>query len=664
MKSRLHETVEAVTMNADFPSLFLPFTIKNMTLRNRVCSTAHFAEWMADADGQPNADCVAYMAERARGGIGMVTTGATVTMPGAGPGYFQNLDDGFVDAYRVLAKAVHGHGAKLIAQLLHAGDQPPVIGNAPVARIRLGEYLPALPGAEGTPPAATPGSMRDWSEQGLREIVQSFAEGAGRAQAGGADGVELHAHERYLLAQFLSPFYNRRGDSYGGPLENRARLVVETLAAIRKETGDDFVVGVRLKARDFHPEGMVEEDCIQLINLLDREGLIDYVSLTAGTDQIHHGPMYLPDGGLLPMVGEIKRAVDVPVLHAGRITDPRMAERALAEGQVDLVGMTKAHIADPHLMNKLAEGRPAEIRPCVRCLHCLEMEPVNCIYNPLTGREREWSAPARAATGKRVVIVGAGPAGMEAAIAAAGWGHRVAVLEKAESIGGQILLAGAGKLRRKMLEIAEFYERQARAGRFEVRTGASADEATVMELDPEVVVIATGSRPVRPAVHGFETEKILTVRELLEGPAPAGKRVLIVDRLGGHEAFVAADVLAGAGCEVQYISPLSKVGERLGPRDGGVLYEELAGRGVGFEAGLDIGHAADDGVVLKRVATGREIDYGRFELIVFAGEEEPVNELGSLLEKLVPELRVIGAADGNPSIRSATLDGARVGMDI
>ena len=651
-------------MNADFPHLFSPFTIKNMTLQNRVCSTAHFAEWMADEDGLPNAECVAYMAERARGGIGIVTTGATVTMPGAEPGYFQNLDDRFVDAYRVLAKAVHEHGAKLIAQLLHAGDQPPVIGNAPVARLGLGEYLPALPEAEGTPAAATPGPMRNWTARELGEIVKSFAEGAGRVQAGGADGVELHAHERYLLAQFLSPFYNRRSDSYGGHLENRARLVVETLAAIRKETGDDFVVGVRLKARDFHPEGMVEEDCIRLINLLEREGLIDYVSLTAGTDQIHHGPMYLPDGGLLPMVGEIKRAVDVPVLHAGRITDPHMAERALAEGQVDLVGMTKAHIADPHLVNKLWEGRAEEIRPCVRCLHCLKMEPVNCIYNPLTGREREWSTPARAVTGKRVVIVGAGPAGMEAAIAAAGRGHRVAVLEKAEAIGGQILLAGAGKLRRKMLEIADFYERQARAGLFEMRTGVAAEEATVMELDPEVVVIATGSRPVRPTVHGFETEKILTVRELLERPAPVGKRVLIVDRLGGHEAFVAADVLAGTGFEVRYISPLSKVGERMGARDGGVLYEKLTGRGVRFEAGLDIGHATDDGVVLRQVATGREIDYGQFDVMVFAVEEKPVNELGSLLAKLVPELRVTGAADGNPSIRSATLDGARVGMDI
>ena len=651
-------------MNTDFPNLFSSFTIKNITLRNRVCSTAHFAEWMADEEGLPNAACVAYMAERARGGIGMVTTGATVTMPGAGPGYFQNFDDGFVEAYRVLAEAVHGHGARLMAQLLHAGDQPPVIGNAPVARIRLGEYLPALPEAEGTPPAATPGPMRDWTTRELGEIVKSFAEGAGRVQAGGADGVELHAHERYLLAQFLSPFYNRRGDSYGGHLENRARLVVETLAAIREETGDDFVVGVRLKARDFHPEGMVEEDCIRLINLLEREGLIDYVSLTAGADQIHHGPMYLPDGGLLPMVGEIKRAVDVPVLHAGRITDPRMAERTLAEGHVDLVGMTKAHIADPHLVNKLWEGRPAEIRPCVRCLHCLEIEPVNCIYNPLTGREREWSAPARAATGKRVVIVGAGPAGMEAAIAAAGRGHRVTVLEKAEVIGGQILLAGAGKLRRKMLEIADFYERRARAGLFEVRTGVAADEATVMELDPEVVVIATGSRPVRPQLDRFDSKKVLTVRELLEREAPAGKRVLIVDRLGGHKAFVAADVLAEAGCEVKYISPLSKVGERLGARDGGVLYEKLSGRGVAFEAGLDIGRATDDGIVLKQVATGREIDYGRFDVMVFAVEEKPVNELGSLLGTMVPRVAVIGAADGNPSIRSATLDGARVGMDI
>ena len=658
------ETCDLMTTNPKYPNLFSPFTIKNITLRNRVCSTAHFAEWMADDEGLPNAESVAYMAERARGGIGMVTTGATVTLPGAGPGYFQNVDDRFIERYRVLAEDVHAHGAKLIAQLLHAGDQAPVLGKLAVARLRLGEYLPVPPAAAGTPPAPRSPPMRDWTEHQLREIVRSFAEGAGRARAGGADGVELHAHERYLLAQFLSPFYNRRTDSYGGELENRARLVIETLAEIRAETGDDFVVGVRLKARDFHPEGMVEADCIRLIQLLQREGLIDYVSLTGGTDQVHHGPMYLPDGALLPIVGAIRRAVDVPVLHAGRITDPRMAEQALADGHVDLVGMTKAHIADPHLVNKLAEGRGAEIRPCVRCLHCLEIEPVTCIYNPLTGREAQWSAPAPASTAKRVVIVGAGPAGMEAALTAAQRGHDVTVLEKSDVIGGQILLAGAGRLRKKLLEIPAFYERQARSGLFEVRTGVTADPETVGGFDPEVVIVATGSVPVRPRLDGIDPGKIFTAREIVEQQAPGGNRVLIVDRLGEHQAFVAADVLALADCEVKYISPLGNVGEQLGNRDGGVLYERLDGVGVGFEAGLDIARATEHGVAVKSVATGQECAYGQFDLIVFAVEEKPVNELVALLAPVVPHVSAIGAANGMPSIRSATLEGACVGREI
>jgi 2,4-dienoyl-CoA reductase-like NADH-dependent reductase (Old Yellow Enzyme family)/thioredoxin reductase len=651
-------------LDTRFPNLFSPFTIKNMTLRNRVCSTAHFAEWMADDDGLPNREFVAYMAERAQGGIGLVTTGATVTLPGSGPGYLQNIDDRFIEGYRTLANAVHEHGASLIAQLLHAGDQAPVIGKVPVARLRLGEYLPIPPVATGTPPPPVSPPMRDWTLEQLREISSSFAEGARRAEAGGVDGVELHAHERYLLAQFLSPFYNRRSDSYGGTLENRARLVIEILEEIRNKTGDDFVVGVRLKARDFHPEGMVETDCIRLIEFLQSRDLVDYVSLTGGTDQIHMGPMYLADGALLPMIGDIKRAVDVPVVHAGRITDPVMAEQALANGQVDLVGMTKAHIADPHLINKLASGTESEIRPCVRCLHCLEIEPVTCIYNPLTGRESEWSKSLMAATAKRVVIIGAGPAGMETALTAAKRGHEVTVLEKSDLIGGQIMLAGAGQLRKKILEIADFYDRQARSGLFEIQTGIEVNAETIESFNPDAVIVATGSIPRQPKFTGTKSCKIVTVREIVEQQALVGNRALIVDRLGEHHAFVAADVLRLAQNTVKYITPRREVGGQLGARNGGILYEKLNAVGVEFAAGLDVTRNTEEGVVVQDMNTGHESIYGHFDVIVFAEEENPSNQLVSILTPSIPFVRAVGAANGNPSIRSATLDGALIGREI
>ena len=251
------------------------------------------------------------------------------------------------------------------------------------------------------------------------------------AREGGADGVELHAHQHHLLSQFLSPACNHRDDAYGGSFGNRARLLVDALAAIRQAVGDDFAVGVRLKAHDMHAEGHDEADCIRLIELLKTKRLIDYVSLTVGGLHHHTGSLYMAEAAQLQRVAQVRRAIDLPVIHAGGIVTP-----AVAEGCLDVVGITKGHFADPHFVNKLRAGRREEIRVCIRCQFCCDggEGPVGCIYNPVTGREKDWATPAPALVKRRVVVVGAGPAGMEAAITATARGHTVIVLEKAERI--------------------------------------------------------------------------------------------------------------------------------------------------------------------------------------------------------------------------------------
>ena len=651
-------------MNPDFPNIFSKFTIKNLTLRNRICSTAHYAEWMSDDEGLPNADFVAYMRERAKGGIGLVTVGATAVTPDGGPVYFQNLDDRFIDGYQRVADAVHEHGAKVIAQLIHIGDQAPVVVGRATARLQLGEHLPPLPAAESAALPLEPPPMRDWSVQALSEIVRSFGQSAYRAKAGGMDGVELHAHESYLHAQFLSPVYNKRNDEYGGSLVNRARLVIETLSAIRLAVGDDFVVGVRLKARDFHPSGMGEEDYIRLIRILTAKRLIDYVSLTAGTDHVHHGPMYLPDGELLPIVAKIRSEIDVPVIHSGRITDARLAEEALASGQVDLVGMTKAHIADPHFVKKVIEGRPEDIRHCIRCLDCLEIEPVACLYNPVTRRELDWGELRASPAPRRVLIVGAGPAGMEAALTSAGRGHDVVVLEKSLQVGGQVRLAGAGPLRSKFAEVANFYERQAAKGLFDLRVGVDATPDTVLNENPDVVLVATGSRPLRPAVPGLDADHLFAVNDVLLGDTDSAAKVLVVDRYGHAPAFVAADYLSSKNIEVEFVAALDRVAQHMGFRDGTLLFQKLSERGVSFRAGFDIARVQDHQVVLRDLFTGAELSMGPFDAVVVAAGNEPNEALMNSLTQELDEVHAIGAANKSRSIREATVDGASVGRLI
>ncbi len=643
------------------PHIFSPLTIKGMTLRNRICSTGHMASWMHH-NGVPNDRCRAYFEERARGGIALVTLGATSVREGDHPAYFQNLDDRFITSYRTLTQAVHRHGAKFIAQFCPRGAQVHLsefcepMPSAPVARL--------VPGVINQPILASE-HVASWPEEGLEDLVACCGRAAWRARAGGADGVELHAHQHHLLSQFLSPACNRRDDAYGGSFAGRARLLVDALTAMRKAVGDDFVVGVRLKAHDMHPDGYDEQDCVRLIEHLKSKGLIDYVSLTIGGAVHHTGSMYMQEAAQLERVARVRRAIDLPVFHAGGIVTPEVAEAALADGCLDVVGITKGHFADAHFVNKLRDGQREEIRLCIRCQFCCDggEGPVGCIYNPVTGREIDWATPVPALRRRRVVIVGAGPAGMEAAITASERGHEVIVLEKADRVGGQVHLAGVAQLRRGFLTIAEFYQRQAASGRFEVRLGVEATQDNIMALNPDAVVLATGSEPVRARVDGCNKET-LTVHEVLEGRADGCRRVLIVDRDGHAPAFVAADHLRSEGTAVTFVAATARAGADLGERDAAMLCQRLAEQGVTFFVGYDLAHVNGSHATLRSIFTGEEQSVGQFDEIVVAAGSRPYSPLAAALEGKMHELHVVGAANASRFIFEATTDGARIGHAI
>lgn len=644
-----------------YPHIFSPLTIKGMTLRNRICSTGHMASWMHH-NGVPNDRCRAYFEERANGGIALVTMGATSVREGDHPAYFQNLDDRFIASYRTLTEAVHSHGAKFIAQFCPRG-----------AQVHLSEFCEPMPSAPVArvvpdiinPPMLASEHVASWSVEDLEDLAACCGRAAWRARAGGADGVELHAHQHHLFSQFLSPACNGRDDGYGGDFAGRARLLVDSLTAMRQAVGADFVVGARLKAHDMHPEGYDEQDCVRLIEMLKAKGLIDYVSLTVGGAVHHTGSLYMREAAQLERVARVRRAIDLPVIHAGGIVTPEVAEAALAEGCLDVVGITKGHFADPHFVNKLREGRREEIRLCIRCQFCCDggEGPVGCIYNPVTGREREWASPAPAPVRRRVVIVGAGPAGMEAAITASERGHEVIVLERADRVGGQVNLAGAAPLRRGFSTIAEFYQRQAAGGRFEVRSGVEATVDNILELNADAVILATGSRPIRTRIDGSD-EEALTVPEVLAGKADGCERVLIVDRDGHAPAFVAADHLRCAGAAVTFVAAMARAGADLGERDAALLCQRLADHGVTFIVGHDLARVGGAGATLRSIFTGEELAVGPFDEIVVAAGSRPYSPLAEELEGKVCELHVIGAASASRFIFEATVDGARIGHAI
>ena len=598
-----------------FPRLLSPITINGVTLRNRIAVSAHWGGWFAEDGGLPSTRYADYIEHRAAGGLGLFVVGATVPQWAGGPEWIQNTSQtaGEIEPrYAMLAEAAHRHGTKLFAQLLYIHD-PKQHGDEPW-RIRVGMHAQhAHPDrVHPWPPERTPAE--------LRQLAKDFGSAARRALDGGVDGLELHGHEGFLMAQFLSPRTNRRTDDYGGSLANRARLLIETLTAMREAVGPDVPLGVRLKATDDEAGGLTADDYVELTQRLTELNLVDYLNLTGGDGGGHHGPMARPDGEWLPLVARIKAATHLPVMHAGRVTTPELAEAALTDGTLDVVCMTKAHIAEPRLTQRIYEDRLDAARLCTRCLqNCIgDMERMTCVYNPVTGRERAWGNLEPAAVRKRVLIVGGGPAGCEAALIAAQRGHDVMLWERGERLGGQVNVAAAAPMRKMFGRISAFYQRQADAGAFAVEYGKAATADDLLASDADEIVIATGSRPVVADVPGAaEVGGVWTPSDVLAGRVTAEGHTLIVDRRGAFHAMLAADRLTEAGVAVTFVTPLKAPGwgnEGMTRED---WVARLTGRGVRFVAEADLTHmTADVAHVRARFASRPEPIDGVRHLVV------------------------------------------------
>ncbi len=634
-------------MNLNYPHIFRPFTLKNLTLKNRIMVSGHFAGWWVDG-GLPSDTFVDYVEERAKGGVGLFVIGATSPEPGSG--WMENFSDAIIPRYQRLADAGHRHGTAIIAQLCHPGYQP--LPGVPV-------YAPAMT-APGVPPPDR-GIRYVPTLDDLHRLIDNFGRAAGRAAQGGVDGVELHSHESFLHAQMLNPLWNTRDDEYGGSLENRMRFLVETLQAMRSHLPDEMPLGVRLKMDDMAQRGMTQDEYITVAQYLEAQKLADYILFTGGDGRFHHGPMPRPEGEWIPLVKKMRAALTLPLMHAGRITTPEMAEQMLAEGDVDIVCMTKTHICDPHFTRKVAENRLEDIRYCTRCLQSCHGNGagMTCVYNPVTKRETTWATLLPPTVKKRVVVVGGGPAGMECAITAAQRGHEVIVLEKGDRLGGQIWYGAGSPLRQSWARIAEYYIRQSRKGYFETRLNTIADAETIFALQPDAVVIATGSRPKRLVIPNGAAA--LTIHEALDGKADGARSVVVYDDEGFNRLGVVTDYLSAQNKTVVYVSPMHRlkiVGDLLMLEE---MTARLQERGITFALAEEIiGWESAGTLRLRNTLDLSERLLSNVEIVVAGVGSESVNTLADELRGLVPELHLIGDSNEPLTVEQATVDGGTI----
>lgn len=538
--------------------LLQPYQLKHLTLRNRIMTTAH--EPAYPEDGMPKARYAAYHAERAKAGVALAMTAGSAAVSRDSPPVFNNIlayKDEVVPHIQRLTDACHEHGTAVMIQLTHLGRR---------TGWNKGNWLPSVSSSKHREPAhrAFPKLAEDWD---IERIISDFADAAERMQAGGMDGIEVQIYG-HLLDQFWSPLTNDLEGPYGGQtLESRMALPLAVIDAMRQRVGDDFIIGARYTADEAEAGGITAAEGIEISKRLRDTGQVDFLNVIRG--RIHTDPAMtdvIPVQGMknaphLDFAGEVKKATGMPTFHAAKIPDVATARHAIASGLLDMVGMTRAHMADPHIVRKIVEGREDDIRPCVGATYCLDRiyqaGEALCIHNPATGRELEMPheiAPATVA--KKVLIVGAGPAGLEAARVAAERGHDVTVLEAQPDPGGQVRLTAQSERRREMISIIDWRMAQcaARDVAFHFNTWAEADDVTA--LDPDVVIIATGGLPnVELFESGKEQDLVVTSWDLVAGDVKPGQNVLIYDESGDHPGLMAAEIAAQAGAKVEVMTP-------------------------------------------------------------------------------------------------------------
>ena len=540
--------------------LFSPLRVGPLTLRNRIVFSAHLTNYATG--GLPSQQHAAYYAARAAGGAGLIITEEHSTHPTDWP--YEKLIHGFhpevIPGYRRITAAVHAHDVPILAQLNHNGGQ----GTGMYSRLPVWAPSPVPdPLFREVPKAVETGE--------IREIVAGYGLVAGHCAEGGFDGVELQCSHSSIVRGFLSQATNLRTDAYGGSLANRARLLLEIIGVVREAIGQDRALGVRICGDELIEDGITITEAVAVAQMAEATGKVDYINTSIGvataTLYMIEASMRIPPGYAMFIPASIRRAVSLPVVGVGRFKDPLQADRALADGQCDLVGVVRGQIADPDFAAKARAGHAAQIRTCLSCnQECVGRMGLNrwlgCIENPRTGKEAA-PLPAPPRPGRRVYVVGGGPGGLQAAVTAADRGHHVTLFERAERTGGQAAIAAMVPSRAEFGDLVRNLAAQAARLGVDVKTGHEVTAAFLLAEAPDAVVLATGARPARPAwSHGHP--RVADAREVIDGAVTPSGRVVVIDDLGFHQATSVAELLADRGCEVEVITSAMVVGQDLG----------------------------------------------------------------------------------------------------
>jgi 2,4-dienoyl-CoA reductase-like NADH-dependent reductase (Old Yellow Enzyme family)/thioredoxin reductase len=535
--------------------LLQPFQLRHLTFRNRIMTTSH--EPAYPEAGMPKERYRAYHVERAKAGVALTMTAGSASVARDSPPVFNNIlafKDEVVPWMKDLADACHEHGAAVMIQLTHLGRR---------TRWDKDFWLPVVSPSHHKEAAhrAFPKKIEDWD---IARIIKDYADAAERMQAAGLDGIELQAYG-HLLDQFWSPLTNTLAAPYGGTLAERLQFTFDVLTAIRRRVGPTFIVGVRYTGDEGLDGGLDKADGLDISRRLKLSGMVDFLNVVRGHIDTDAGLTDLiPIQGMasaphLDFSGDIRAATQFPTFHAARIQDVATARHAIATGKVDMIGMTRAHMTDPHIVRKIMAGREDQIRPCVGANYCLDRiyqgGAAYCIHNPATGRELFMPHEiGPAASKRRVIVIGAGPAGLEAARVAADRGHAVIVFEAGDQPGGQVRLTARSARRAEMIGIIDWRMQQCAARGVEFRFNAPAEASDVIAESPDVVVVATGGSP-HTEVLEYGNELVVSAWDVIAGNAKLEGRVLLFDDAGDHAALQAAEFLAAAGVEVEIMTP-------------------------------------------------------------------------------------------------------------
>lgn len=635
--------------------LFSPFSLKGLHLKNRIVMPG-LASFLIQDDGSITDKTVEHYRLRAAGGPGMVIVEACAVSPEGivSPHQARIYEDRFTEGLSRIAAIIREEGSVPAVQLHHGGRQTSikVIGRKPLAPSPL-------------PCPTISGDVEPLTLEGIEDLVAKFGDGAVRAKEAGFDLIEVHGAHGYLINQFLSSFSNIREDVYGGDISGRARFACEVVAELRKRLGETFPISFKISAQEFVPQGLSVAESIQILRLLVESG-IDVVQVSAGNDATPEWicqPMFMAKACLADAAAEIRKALEIPVMAVGRINDPTVADAIVGKGKADLVCIGRGLLADPEFPKKAQEGRFDEIRTCIACNTCMESifrkGRIECLVNPELGREKEMVLlPAQIR--KKILVIGGGPGGLNVAWVAARRGHDVHLYERQSFLGGQLIMGSMTNYKRELGSLVEFQKRQIAKYGVTCHLNQEATPETLAKERPDVVILATGSKPLLPDVEGVHRDIVVTIGDVLNGTSPRRKKTVVIG--GGAIGCEVAFHLAESGSPVVVVEVLSEIGARLESMTRKMLLKKLRERGARFMTGCRLTRVEETGVMVQD-RNGKEV-FLEAERVAIAIGSRSDNTLYDKIKSLGYEIHQIGDCLEPRSAKAAIYEGAVLGRSI